>query len=92
MISIAELLEITGEIVVWKDRRDWWVNQAWLGGVYALVDLIEAVCNVIQGRWLVFGVWCFALAVSVWVMVGAIRGIKRADDIIAKLTESAVRL
>lgn len=92
MKTIAELLEITGEIVVWKDRRNWWIGQVFVGIGLAAMNLALSVFNMINRQWIPFALSIVAVSCGVFVTVKAIRGIKRTDDIIAKLTESAVRL
>lgn len=90
MRSIAELLEITSEIVLWKDRRLWWINQCWLAGTLITLNLGSGVVWLVAGRYLTAAIAMVALLIALVVLIRAIQGIKCADYVIAKLKESAV--
>lgn len=90
MRSIAELLEITSEILLWKECRLWWINQCWMGGILLGLNLALCVIRLIDGEYLIAALAVVSSVVSALVLIRAIQGFKRADDMIEKLKESAV--
>lgn len=90
MRSIAELFEITSEILQWEDRRIWWVNQRWIGVGLIVLHLTQGILCFRRESYVLLGLCIAATGLAVYTVISAVRGIKRVDRIIEKLKESMV--